>query len=290
MSKNKVLDTALSIIDKHIHLSHKEIARKIYAETGYCDQDYNKFLAVVSSGDLTLREYIRKRRLYFAVCELINNPKKSLADIAQDYGYSDQSAFSRAVKKEYRNTPAEIRKSKGDIPDVRKVLEHHLSNKSRLDSIFEKLKSDNLSNSDWHYFEDFIHATDEFGFDTSTCCLISELSEKLSIPFGYLIEQCFEMAIECNQDDWQRVDEIIECMRDLRIENEEELEELCRHFNCKWYDLELVPVQMYRLGIDTEEELEKIWNYYDCNRKWTSLDVYPLTKQMVQDYRNRHKS
>ncbi len=34
MIYNKVLDTALSIIDKNICLDHKKIVRKIYAETG----------------------------------------------------------------------------------------------------------------------------------------------------------------------------------------------------------------------------------------------------------------
>ena len=82
MSKNKVLDAALSIIDKHIRLDHKEIARIIYGETGYCDQDYNKLLSVISAGSLTLRDYIRKRRLYLAICDVIGNPQKHLADIA----------------------------------------------------------------------------------------------------------------------------------------------------------------------------------------------------------------
>ena len=108
MSKNKVLDTALSIIDKHIRLSHKEIARKIYAETGYCDQDYNKFIAVTTSGTLTLRKYIRKRRLFFAARDLVNSPDKAIADISLEYGYSDQTAFARAIKK---NTEKLLRKS-----------------------------------------------------------------------------------------------------------------------------------------------------------------------------------
>ena len=38
MSNNKVLDTALSIIDKNIHLGYKELAKKIYAETGRVSQ------------------------------------------------------------------------------------------------------------------------------------------------------------------------------------------------------------------------------------------------------------
>lgn len=288
MSKNKVLDTALSLIDKHIQLNHKEIARKLYAETGYCDQDFNKFIAVITSGELTLREYIRKRRLYLAALNLVNNPDKSIADISLEFGYSDQTAFARAIKRDYGKTPAEIRKENINLPDVRKILENRLSNKSRLDSILERFESDNLSNTDWNYFEEFIRATDEMGFDTSTCCLISELSEKLVVPFGYLLEKCFDMAIEFNNDyDECRTTEIIEFMDDLEIESEEELDKLCQHYDCKWYDLTFGKVIIYRLGIDSAEELEKIWKYYNC--QWTYGAPFPITEQMVQDYHNKNR-
>lgn len=280
MSNNNVLGMALSIIDKHIHLNHKEIARKIYAETNYCDQDYNKFIAVITSGNLTLREYIRKRRLFFAASELINNPDRAIADVSLEYGYSDQTAFARAIKREFGKTPAEVRKSKDSLPDVRKVLENYLANKSRLDSIIAKLERDNLSNTDWHYFENFIHATDELGFDTATCCLISELSEKLSIPFAYLIEQCFEMAIQYD------VGEIVDAMEELQIEGQDELDALCQYYDCKWYDLTFAMVKMHQLGIDSEDELDRIWKYYDC--KWMMGDPYPVTREMVQDYRRKH--
>lgn len=108
MSNNNVLGTALSIIDKHILLNHKEVARKIYAETNYCDQDYNKFIVVITSGDLTLREYIRKRRLFFAASELVNSMDRAIGDISLEFGYSDQTAFARAIKREFGKTPAEI--------------------------------------------------------------------------------------------------------------------------------------------------------------------------------------
>ncbi len=287
MSKNKALDMALSIIDKHIHLDHREIGKKIYVETGYCDQDYNRFIAVATSGLLTLRDYIRKRRLFFAANDLINNPDKAITDVALEYGYSDQTAFTRAIKKEYGQTPAEMRKSKKSIPDVRKMLGSHLSNKSRLDSILNKLESDSLSNTDWNYFEDFIHATNELGFDTSTCCLISELSERLSIPFAHLIEQCFEMAIQFDQNEDDEISEITDTMMELGIESQEELDQLCQHYNCKWYDLTFAEVKIFQLGIDSEKELERIWNYYDC--KWMVGEPFPITRQMVQDYRSRHK-
>lgn len=287
MSNNNVLGATLSIIDKHIRLDHKEIARKIYAETNYCDQDYNKFIAVSTSGDLTLREYIRKRRLFFAASELVNSMDRAIADISLEFGYSEQTAFARAIKREFGKTPAEIRKNKEILPDVRKRLEHQLANKSRLNTIIERFESDNLSKTDWHYFEEFIHATDELGFDTSTCCLISELSEKLSIPFGYLLRKCFEMAIESDQEIRNAPDEVVEFMMDLGIEDGDELDELCRHYDCKWYDLTFAMVKMYQLGINSEDELDRIWKYYDC--KWMMGDPYPITRKMVQDYHQKHE-
>lgn len=170
---------------------------------------------------------------------------------------------------------------------MRKVLENHLANKSRLDSIIAKLEGDNLSNTDWHYFEDFIHATDELGFDTATCCLISELSEKLSIPFAYLIEQCFEIAIQYDKNRDEKISEIIDVMSELQIKSQDELNDLCQHYDCKWYDLTFAMVKMYQLGIDSEDELYRIWKFYDC--KWMLGDPYPVTREMVQDYRSKHR-
>ena len=237
MSKNKVLDTALSLIDKHIRLDHKEIARIIYAETTYCDQDFNKFFSVISSGSLTLRDYIRERRLYLAVCDAIDNPQKALADIALEYHYSDQSAFSRAVKKAYGKTPAKLRKTKELIPDIKKTVMEHLSNKSRLDSVMERIYSDHMLHwDDTNYFETFIRATDEFGFDVSTCCLISELSEKLDIPFGRLMDTCFDMVIDYHNDP-DYIPSRFEYAMDIGITSDKELIDICSYFNCEYYDL-----------------------------------------------------
>ena len=284
---SKILDNALTIIDQNIRLKHDAIVRKIYAETGFCDQDYNKFIAVITSGELTLREYIRKRRLFFAASELVNSPDRAIVDISLEYGYSDQTAFARAIKREFGKTPVEIRKSEECLPDVRKVLENYLANKSRLDSIIAKLDGDNLNSTDWHYFEGFVHATDELGFDIETCCLISELSEKLSIPFAHLIEKCFEMTIQFEENTDEEICEIIDAMSELQIESLDELDDLCQYYDCKWYDLTFVMVKMYQLELDSEDELDRIWKYYDC--KWMMGDPYPITRQMVQDYRQRHE-
>lgn len=173
MNNNIILDKVLSVIDESIlldhDLDHDEIVKKIYIETKYTDQDFNKFLAVITVGKLTLGKYIRERRLYFAVQEMMNHPEKALVDIALDYGYSEQSAFTRAVSRTYRKPPAELKKSKQIIPDNRKDLENCLSDKSRLGSVLESIMSD--GKTIWQedsYFESFIEATEEMGFDLST--------------------------------------------------------------------------------------------------------------------------
>ena len=86
MNNSIILDKVLSVIDEIILLDHdvdhNDIVKKIYIETKYNDQDFNKFLAVITVGKLTLGKYIRERRLYFAVQEMMNHPEKALVDIA----------------------------------------------------------------------------------------------------------------------------------------------------------------------------------------------------------------
>lgn len=62
---------------------------------------YRIFYAVVGQ---TLADYVRRRRLAKAAGELIYSNKRIL-DIALEYHFQSQEAFSRAFKKAYRLTP-----------------------------------------------------------------------------------------------------------------------------------------------------------------------------------------
>lgn len=250
MNNSIILDKVLSVIDEIILLDHdvdhNDIVKKIYIETKYNDQDFNKFLAVITVGKLTLGKYIRERRLYFAVCDMMNNPKKALVDIALDYGYSEQSAFTRAVSRTYGKPPAELKKSKEEIPDNREELENCLSDKSRLESVLESIMSDDKTvwqeNS---YFDAFIEATEKMGFDLSTCCIISELSEKLDIPFAGLLNMCFDMMIDYHSDP-NYIPAKTERAIDLGIGDSEELDSICRYYQCEYYELTKEDVTEYR--------------------------------------------
>ena len=58
---------------------------------------------------LSLRDYLRQRKLAFALKE-VRDGDKSLLDIALDYGFSSHEAFTRAFKSLYGVTPSAYRK------------------------------------------------------------------------------------------------------------------------------------------------------------------------------------
>lgn len=74
---------------------------------------YSEFYTTKKFKEITgmqFREYLRSRRLAFALKE-VRDGKKSFLDIACDYGFSSHEAFTRAFKSAYGITPCEYRKN-----------------------------------------------------------------------------------------------------------------------------------------------------------------------------------
>lgn len=81
--------------------------RRLAARAGYSEYYMTRKFAVVSG--LRLRDYLRARRMAFALKEL-RDSERSILDIALDHGFSSHEAFTRAFKRAYRVTPSEYRK------------------------------------------------------------------------------------------------------------------------------------------------------------------------------------
>lgn len=58
---------------------------------------------------MSFREYLRHRKLAFALKE-VRDSEKSFLDIAFDYGFSSHEAFTRAFKSAYGIVPSDYRK------------------------------------------------------------------------------------------------------------------------------------------------------------------------------------
>lgn len=69
--------------------------------------------------DVTLMEYVRRRRLGYAMLEVMQG--KRILDIALDYGYSSERAFSRAFQQEFGQLPSSCRNA-GYIMPPKPVL------------------------------------------------------------------------------------------------------------------------------------------------------------------------
>lgn len=80
----------------------RELARRI----GYSEYHLSRKFREISG--MQLRDYLRYRKLAFALKEL-RNTDESILDIALRYGFSSHEAFTRSFKEAYSVTPSEYR-------------------------------------------------------------------------------------------------------------------------------------------------------------------------------------
>lgn len=62
-----------------------------------------------------LSEYIRKRKLSLAACDLMTNPQASIQEISQKYGYATLASFSKAFSEYHGFSPTACQK---DAPEI----------------------------------------------------------------------------------------------------------------------------------------------------------------------------
>lgn len=242
--KNK-FDTVMDYIDANIHEDAENIKKGIYKEIGYNSSHFGKCFEVLTGE--TLFHYISERRLYFAGQELKYNTSKSISDIAYDLGYSDQSAFTRAMKSYHNCTPNEVRKGARTIPNEKHTLaECSGSNaESKADSFWRKLESAGfLSVKQFDYLMDLEDATTEYGFSMDTSYAIADVAEQLEIPVNLLLRECFQLMIEV-QSDPNYTSPDVEAAIDVGAESTDELKRVCEFFQCKYYDVDRFMIEAY---------------------------------------------
>jgi AraC-like DNA-binding protein len=247
MKQNK-FDLVMDYIDASILHDVETIKKGIYSLIGYNSLTFGNCFSVLTGQ--TLFHYINGRKMYFAAQSLSNDIDRSIADIALEYGYSEQSAFSRAFKLYCQVTPLEVRKGNANISDNKyKLVDLCNENKNsddRLACIAKELQeTGDLSMQNWRYLERMDEASQNCVFDIDTCSAVFELSERLEIPFEMLLNACEDIVLDCHSDpDYlpPRVEKAIDC----GISSDIELKEICDYYNCKYYDLDEFMVEAYR--------------------------------------------
>lgn len=99
------MNAALLYIEEHLN---EEIDQARLAHlAGTSTFQFQRVFSFVT--DISLAEYIRRRRFTLAAVE-IQTTKRRILDIAFDYGYESHESFTRAFKKIHNISPSEARK------------------------------------------------------------------------------------------------------------------------------------------------------------------------------------
>ena len=98
----EVLDQVNISYSEHISLS--EIAGRMFMSESYLSRMFKNAVGI------SFKEYVNRARLEYAV-ESILYSSKSIAEISEDCGFSNPSAFNKLFKKTYGCAPTEYRKN-----------------------------------------------------------------------------------------------------------------------------------------------------------------------------------
>ena len=102
------IQTIVDEIDRCIQSRHDEALtlRNLSGKLGYSEFHTTRKFKEISG--MSFREYLRRRRLAFALKE-VRDSDKSLLDIAIGNGFSSHEAFTRSFRQTYGVTPSDYR-------------------------------------------------------------------------------------------------------------------------------------------------------------------------------------
>lgn len=105
MNNIELLTTALSFLEDNLT---EKITTEDVAKACYCSKStLEKLFRCVNN--LSVHDYIIRRRMTKAAKLLITNKEMSILDVALEYGYNSNEAFTRAFKQVWNCKPSEFR-------------------------------------------------------------------------------------------------------------------------------------------------------------------------------------
>jgi len=244
MHKN-YFDIVIAHIEENITRPTEEIKKEIPNLIGRHSRAFNESFYLLTG--YTLDYYIKQRRLHYAARELVVSVQKSICDIALEYQFSDQAAFSRAIKAKYEFTPNEIRKGAFWPNEEPFCLRDFTEGKAdtQVEKMLRRMDINNfISAEDVDLMLEIEGLNDEYGFDVDTCYQIADLAERLGIPCHRLAAMCFDAVIDVRNDP-NYIPPDIEIAMSLGLASDEELEAICQYFKCEPYELDSYKVNLY---------------------------------------------
>lgn len=117
MSWIESIQKAINYIEEHLldNITIEQIAREVNSSVFH----FQRTFSILT--DMSIADYIRRRRLTLAAQELINTEQKVI-DLAYKYGYDSPEAFTKAFRKQHNLTPSEARKKQGQLQSYNRLV------------------------------------------------------------------------------------------------------------------------------------------------------------------------
>ncbi|SET51174.1 AraC family transcriptional regulator [Salinibacillus kushneri] len=111
------IQTAINYMEEHLldDLSIENISRQANFSVFY----FQRTFSILT--DISVGEYLRRRRLTLAAHELMETSAKVI-DIAHKYGYETPEAFSKAFRRQHGVTPSDARKNKRKLKSYNRLV------------------------------------------------------------------------------------------------------------------------------------------------------------------------
>lgn len=108
MQNIELLAASLEYMEKHLG---RNLRTEDVASACFCSKSTLEKLFRCVYG-ISVHDYIVRRRMMLAARELSKRPRRSILDIALQYGYSTHESFARAFEQVWNCKPSEFRKAK----------------------------------------------------------------------------------------------------------------------------------------------------------------------------------
>lgn len=117
MSWIESIQKAINYIEEHLldDITMEQIAREVNSSVFH----FQRTFSILT--DMSIADYIRRRRLTLAAQELINTEQKVI-ELAYKYGYDSPEAFTKAFRKQHNLTPSEARKKQGQLQSYNRLV------------------------------------------------------------------------------------------------------------------------------------------------------------------------
>lgn len=259
MSSNKytpeeIFNMVMDYIDECIadnQMSSTDVREIMWKDTGIPFSDFNVILKTLNYTYPSLTKYISARRAYLALAHAVKNPGQSMESIANFFGYSGNSVFSREIKNHFNLMPKEARKQNYIPPDNKLSFTNHAEEASSKKSNKEE---NNMEEKIYEAFKEsridyYIHLMESIDdtynvLDGNSIHLISQLADMYDVSV-YDLGSAISNTIFDLKTSQELSPKVEHCM-DLGITSKEELDELCEFYDCKYYELNDFLVDNYR--------------------------------------------